>query len=415
MRILHILDLFLPVQVGYVYRSLAILAEQRRLGWEVGALITARQPADRPPPEDWQGVRVFRASPASSRRHLPQAVRELCFMRDLARQIDRAAKEFRPDILHAHSPVLNGLPTLWLRARRRLPVVYEVRAFWKDAAVDLGRASNGDLRYRATRWLETQMLTRADQVTAICQGLADDIRGRGVPAERITVIPNAVDLRQFTPLPPADPALARTLGLDGAVVLAFIGSYYRYEGLEVLLRALALVGDAQPAFKALLVGGGFEEERLKTLVRELRLQDRVVMPGRVPQTEVSAYYGLADIMVCPRLPMRLTELVTPLKPLEAMAQDRLVAASDVGGHRELIRDGETGFLFPAGDPAALAQHLRGIVERRADWPRIRANGRRFVQQERTWAASVARYRAVYAAAMGDGAAAAAPRHQQMPS
>ena len=111
----------------------------------------------------------------------------------------------------------------------------------------------------------------------------------------------------------------------------------------------------------------------------------------MPHAEVQRYYDLIDVLAYPRLPMRLTELVTPLKPLEAMAQGRMFVASDVGGHRELVRDGETGFLFPAGDAAALARAIDGVLARTADWPRMRAQARRFVETERTWARSVARY------------------------
>src|SRR5690606_15267377 len=112
------------------------------------------------------------------------------------------------------------------------------------------------------------------------------------------------------------------------------------------------------------------------------------------------YYALVDVMVYPRLSMRLTELVTPLKPLESMAQKQIVLASDVGGHRELIRDGETGFLFKAGDVEALAARAADVFARRGEWDRIREAGRRYVETERSWAASVARYRAPYGRLLG---------------
>jgi glycosyltransferase involved in cell wall biosynthesis len=102
--------------------------------------------------------------------------------------------------------------------------------------------------------------------------------------------------------------------------------------------------------------------------------------------------------------MRLTDLVTPLKPLEAMAQGRLMAASDVGGHQELIEDGRTGVLFTAGDPQALAHKVLALLDAPQQWPALRQQGRRFVETERTWAASVARYRHVYGSVLGAGAA-----------
>ncbi len=129
------------------------------------------------------------------------------------------------------------------------------------------------------------------------------------------------------------------------------------------------------------------------------MQDRVIFTGRVPHATVQRYYELIDVLAYPRLPIRLTELVTPLKPLEAMAQGRMLVASDVGGHRELIRHGETGFLFRAGDPAALAAAIEDVLVRRSLWPQIRMQARRFVEVERTWAASVACYRDVYRRAL----------------
>jgi glycosyltransferase involved in cell wall biosynthesis len=148
--------------------------------------------------------------------------------------------------------------------------------------------------------------------------------------------------------------------------------------------------------RALLVGGGRQEEELKQLASELGVADHVVFAGRVPHDEVQRYYNLIDVLVYPRLPMRLTELVTPLKPLEAMAQGRLVVASDVGGHRELIRPGETGILFKAGDAEALATTLSDLLREPARWPALKAAARRYVETERTWKMSVARYEGICA-------------------
>jgi PEP-CTERM/exosortase A-associated glycosyltransferase len=220
-----------------------------------------------------------------------------------------------------------------------------------------------------------------------------------VPAERVTVIPNAVDLDRFPLGGAADAGLAADLGLSGKTVLGFIGSFYAYEGLGLLLGALPRILSERTDVRVLLVGGGREEERLKDLARQLGVADRVVLAGRVPHDHVQRYYDLVDVFVYPRLPMRLTDLVTPLKPLEAMARGRLVVASDVGGHCELIRDGVTGSLFRAGSSEALALAVLDLLARPGDWPERRAAARRFVETERTWQASVARYPDVYRAAL----------------
>ena len=178
-------------------------------------------------------------------------------------------------------------------------------------------------------------------------------------------------------------------------MIGFAGSFYGYEGLDLLIEALALLAERRPELRALLVGGGLQESALRRLAGERGVASRVVFAGRVPHAEVPRYYDLIDVLAYPRRRIRLTEVVTPLKPLEAMAQGRMLVASDVGGHEELIRDGETGFLFPAGDAQALARKIDEVLARRDEWPSLRERARRFVESERTWARSVARYATVY--------------------
>jgi PEP-CTERM/exosortase A-associated glycosyltransferase len=225
--------------------------------------------------------------------------------------------------------------------------------------------------------------------------LKQDIVARGIPDTSVTVIPNAVDLAAFEFGGEPDLVLKAALGLDGKTVIGFIGSFYAYEGLDLLLAALPGVLARVPKARVLLVGGGPQESTLKLLARTLDVDDKVVFTGRVPHGEVQRYYSIVDVFAYPRHSMRLTDLVTPLKPLEAMAQGRLLVASDVGGHRELIRDGETGVLFRAGDKASLTEAIVRLLGERERWPQLRAQGRRFVERERNWAGSVARYRDVF--------------------
>jgi len=218
---------------------------------------------------------------------------------------------------------------------------------------------------------------------------------RGIPADKITVIPNAVDVTKFHFKVPADAELVEKYRLAPRATLGFAGSLYAYEGLDILLKAMPQVLRAAPQARLLLLGGGPQEDALKALSVRLGIEGSVHFVGRVPHEDVGRYYSAMDVMVYPRISRRLTELVTPLKPLEAMAMGKLVAASDVGGHRELIRDGYNGHLFSAGSPVALAERLIELLQHPADWGAVIANGRKFVERERTWRASVDRYRAVY--------------------
>ena len=392
LRVLHVLDHSVPLQSGYTFRTLSILREQRALGWETLQLTSPKQGAGAARSEEVDGW-TFQRTPS------PKGASLLAQMRLTARRIGEVVKAHRPDLIHAHSPVLNALPSLWIGKMNRLPVVYEMRASWEDAAVDHGTTVEGSMRYRASRALESFALRRADAIVTICEGLRGDIARRGIEAERITVVPNAVDVAAFRFDQPCDPTLRRALKLDGATVLGFAGSFYGYEGLDLLLEAAQRLMAQRPSLRVLLVGGGPQDAALKAQAIELGIGERVIFTGRVPHQQVQRYYELIDVLAYPRLPIRLTELVTPLKPLEAMAQGRMFVASDVGGHRELIRHGETGFLFKAGDSAALAASIDKLLHQRELWPRIRAQARRYVETERTWAGSVAKYRDVYARAL----------------
>ena len=395
MRVLHVLDHSIPLHSGYTFRTRSILREQRALGWETFHVTGSKQNSGDMREETVDGLHFYRTSPADGALAKLPVLNQMQVIDGLVRRLSEIIPQIKPDVLHAHSPSLNAIAALRAGKKFGIPVVYEVRAFWEDAAVDHGTATEGGLRYRLTRALETHALKRADAVTTICEGLRRDIVARGIPADKITVIPNAVDIDKFAVGGVADQDLKTKLGLQGARLIGFIGSFYAYEGLDILLRAVPALTAERPDLRVLLVGGGPEDGRLRQLAKDLNIVDKVVFTGRVPHEQVQMYYDLLDVLVYPRLSMRLTDLVTPLKPLEAMAQGRVLAASDVGGHQELIVDGKTGVLFKADDPQALAVKVGGLIDAQAEWPALRAAGRQFVESERNWKASVGRYKSIY--------------------
>jgi len=400
LRILHVFDHSLPLHSGYTFRSANILRGQRRLGWETFHLTSPKQGQTEQLEEQVEDLRFFRTPlPTGLLSRLP-LFNQWAFMRATERRLLELARQLKPDLLHAHSPVLNAYPALHVGRQLGIPVVYEIRAFWEDAAVDHGTQPEWGLRYRLTREMETRAVQQANQVVTICGGLRGDLIARGIPLDKIGVVPNAVDIEQFSLGGEADPALKARLGLADCRVIGFIGSYYAYEGLDLLIQALPLILKQVPDVKLLLVGGGPQEANLKAQAAALNLADKVVFVGRVPHAEVNRYYDLVDLLAYPRHAMRLTDLVTPLKPLEAMAQGRLLIASDVGGHQELIEDGHTGVLFRAGDVDDLADKALAALNLPDGGVMLRANGRRFVEDERNWPRSIANYQDIYARALG---------------
>ena len=388
-RVLHVLDHSLPLHSGYTFRTRAILKAQQAQGIEVRGITGARHSADGPPAEEIEGLHFTRgARPVGG----PPGLREWREIEILRAGIERAAHEWRPDIIHAHSPALCGMAGLRAARRLAIPFVYEIRAFWEDAAVGNGTGSEGSVKYRLTRALENRVVRGADAVFTICEGLRSDLVARGHPAEKIALSPNGVDLTLFGDPPPRDEELADQLGIGDGPVIGFIGSFYDYEGLDDLIAAMPRLRQRHPSATLLLVGGGPMDAKLRTQAGGM---DGIVFTGRVPHSEVERYYSLIDVLAYPRKKSRLTDLVTPLKPLEAMAQRRLVAASDVGGHRELINDGRTGILFPPDDPPAIGDALADFLDREASWPAMREAGREHVARHHDWARNIFRYHAVY--------------------
>jgi PEP-CTERM/exosortase A-associated glycosyltransferase len=395
MRVLHVLDHSIPLHSGYTFRTRSILREQRALGWETFHVTGAKQNSGDMLEETVDGLHFYRTPESKGALARLPVLNQVNVIDGLARRLAEIIPQIKPDVLHAHSPSLNAIAALRAGKRFGIPVVYEVRAFWEDAAVDHGTSTENGLRYRLTRALETYALKQADAVTTICEGLRRDIVARGVAADKVTVIPNAVDIEKFSMGGTADLDLKEKLGLAGARLLGFIGSFYAYEGLDVLLRAVPTLVARMPDLRVLLVGGGPQDAQLRQLAKDLNIADKVVFTGRVPHDQVNKYYDLLDVLVYPRLSMRLTDLVTPLKPLEAMAQGRILAASDVGGHLELIADGKTGVLFRADDPDSLADKVGALLAAHETWPHLRQAGRHYVETERNWRVSVARYQGIY--------------------
>ncbi len=365
------------------------------MGWETVHVTSAKQTGAEYGCDEVNGFRFFRSKNPDDWLAKVPVINQVAIVQSLGERLEEVIKETEPQLIHAHSPGLNGLAALKAARRNSLPLVYECRAFWEDAAVDHGTSHQYGMRYRATKALESHIFREADAITTICEGLRKDIVQRGIPEEKVTVIPNAVDIERFEFGCQPDQQMREQLGLTGKTVLGYIGSFYAYEGLLTLLKAMPDIVKNYPEVCLLLVGGGPQKDEIHKCAEQLGIMKHVIFQGRVPHEEVKKFYDQVDIFVYPRLSMRLTELVTPLKPLEAMAQGRLVVASDVGGHKELIRDGENGWLFKAGDPSAISKAVSNMLSSKASWADLRKAVRQYVESERNWTNSVSRYRKIY--------------------
>lgn len=399
--VLHVLDHSWPILSGYSVRSRDLVAAQRRLGEQVMVVTSPLQQLDDPTAADLtlDDVPYYR-TPISGllanaalhgRRPL---LREWEIVRLLRNRVLQLIDAHDVGIVYAHSPALCGLAALQAARRRSLPFAYEIRAFWEDAAVDQNRTQTTSLRYRLTRGLETYVARNANAVSGIAQHILEDLRSRGISSEKLFHIPNGVSADRFAPVP-RDAELAADLELPDAPVFGFFGSLYRYEGISWLIRAAAHLRSRGNRFTLLIIGRGEEAEAIRSAIRDHNLVDAVKFIDHVPHEQIRRYYSVVDILVFPRLSVRLTELVTPLKPLEAMSLSKAVLASGVGGHRELVQHEVTGLLFRPEDVEDFCVQAERLIANPPLRQQLGEQGRELILRTKDWNVVAKEYQRVY--------------------
>lgn len=399
------LDHSWPVLDGYAQRSRSIVEAQSQIGMRPAVLTGPLHEMDDPSSSDTtlEGVQYWRTKTdggLSGRAILGRwpILRERAVVRLLRQRIKNVLDHEKFDVVHAHSPALCGIAA-WQAARsHHLPFVYEIRSFWEDAELEPKKSLWKLLRYHLGRSLESFVVRRADATVGIARSVLQDLELRKLPAGKLYHVPNGVDVARFSPRA-RDTALAAELGLDGVPTLGFIGTLFPWEGVPWLVRAAAELHRTGVLFRLLIVGDGAEAPEVRKTIQETGSAEYISFLGRVPNDQVERYYSLMDLLVYPRLRVRITEMVTPLKPLEAMALGKAVLGSDVGGIRELIESEKTGFLF---EPENTQDFCR-VASRLLEQPNLRRDigedARRKVSIEKDWNVLARRYEAVYSAAI----------------
>ena len=403
-RILHVLDHSWPVLDGYSQRGRSLLLAQSQLGFRPSVLTSPLHQSDDPFASDISvdGIPYFRTyvprglAGRSIRGGWP-ILRQINVIRLLRRRIQALLDTELFDIVHAHSPALCGLAALQAARSRKIPFVYELRSFWEDAAVDQLKSRRLTLRYLLGRQLETYVVRQADAVVGISRSILRDLEARGITPERFFCVPNGVDTSRFVARA-KDERLADRLGLGGAPTLGFIGTMFPWEGIGWLVRAAVSLRKTGIVFKMLIVGDGQDADEVRKAIQENDAESYIFFVGRVPHDQIEQYYSVIDVLVYPRRSMRLTELVTPLKPLEAMALGKAILGSDVGGIRELIDPEVTGVLFKAGDMSDFEKQAARLIQDPEFRCLLGGRARQKVAAEKDWKTLARTYESVYVAA-----------------
>lgn len=389
-RISYLLHNSLPYNsAGYATRTHGLLSALKRLDWDIEGVTRLGYPFDMskhqglkeiPETDVIDNVPYTRLSTVSTDQ--PKKPIQMYTKRYVSAFMEYA-KIRRPRIIHAASNHWNGLAAVSAGNRLGIPSIYEVRGLWEvtRGSRDPNWAEGGMFRYMAK--MESEAAKNATKVIAITQALKDELINRGVDGEKISIVPNGVDTNRFIPVEP-NRELAEKLGIQGKTVIGYIGSILDYEGLGLLIEAAIRLGSRRDDFVVLLVGDGAELDRFNAEIHESGYEHLFRVTGRVPHSEVEQYYSLVNIAPFPRLPLPVCEMVSPLKPFEAMAMGKAVVASDVAALAEIVEDGENGLLHVKGDVSSLEAQLETLLDSPSLVAALGARAREWVVNERDW-------------------------------
>ena len=311
-------------------------------------------------------------------------------------QIGEVIEETKPDIVHAHSAWMSAAQGFAAARAAGLPFLYEIRGLWEETNVAEKINRKYGVRYWYFRWHENYLIRRADAIITLSNGLRDEMIARGSDVDRLSIVPNGVDTEAFAPTA-RDSKLADSLGCGDRTVVGYISSLRRMEGVKYLVEAMQKVSGQACA---VVVGDGPEKASLERMARDLHVDHNIRFVGAVPHAEIRNYYSIIDVFVVPRMKMKVCEIVTPLKPLEAMAMGKCLLMSDVNGLRELAKTDEAAVFFEPENSDALAAKLNALIVDKEMRTAMGENARRYVVEQRDWRKLVERYIPAYEKVIG---------------
>lgn len=389
-KVFYLLHNSLPHNsAGYATRTHGLLSELNRIGWDVDGVTRLGYPYDMPGKAEVPDVPLHDVVGNVDYRRLLKS-REIEKKNPLFHYTERyssalldLAKEQRPAIIHAASNHWNGLTAVKTARQLGIPSIYEVRGLWEVTRGSRNPEWAESNMYKYIARMEADAAKGATRVFAITEALREEMIKRGVDGDKIEIVPNGVDTSRFNPIP-RDEELASQLGVAGKTVIGYVGSVLDYEGIELILEAAEVLNRTREDFHVLIVGDGAELERFQNHVLERELEHVVTFTGRVPHEEVERYYSLVDIAPFPRLPLPVCEMVSPLKPFEAMAMGKAVVASDVAALKEIVTPGVNGYLHEKGSTESLIEQLVRMLDDPERTRQIGLQAREWVVENRDW-------------------------------
>ncbi|NQT33529.1 MAG: glycosyltransferase [Candidatus Omnitrophica bacterium] len=397
MKVLHLLYQSLPDVRGASIRSHQILKYQKKTGIDVIPVTSPFQEPAYPGArmDEIDGVAYYRTylkgdyEFAKTKKRLRKRLRKILPIIHYYREAKNYLVNNDIDVIHAHSVFFCGLTGLLLSKRFGIPLVYEVRSNWISGMIENGAFKERSPISKVYTFFENLVIRKANEVVIIGENLREYIRDAGRKnTDSLTVVYNCVDLEETKRLSCGFEQKERSLG---KIVFGFIGNLYRYEGLDDLIKVFLRVKAEYPNVSLMIVGGGEEMEGLKKAAKG---NEGIVFTGKVTRGEIAKYYREIDVIILPRKDLKVTNQVTPLKPLEAMGFKKAILASDVAGICEIIK-GENGILFKAGSYDDLYNKMEQLIDNPDLIESLGENGFTWVSENRNWDVEILKYKKLY--------------------
>ena len=323
---------------------------------------------------------------------------EKVLIRTFTKKITAVAKEMDAEIIHAHTPYRVGYPAFLTSRKLGIPFVYEVRGLWEDTAVANGRWRENGLVYRRFRRKETFLMSNADAVVCISEALKQDLVERGIKPDKIVVVPNGIEphlLEHGQEKINHAEVLEFEQKKQDTVTIGYIGSLRKLEGVDYTAEAVSILQKNGYDVRFFVLTGISGQKELLAYCKKLGILDKTLVFGPVPHNEVAGYYDLIDLFVVSRPKFRVTDLVTPLKPYEAMFHGKPIISADLLAFREIIEHGVTGLLYPPDDVNSLAKTLERCINEEGLVEQLSSAGKSWVLNQRSWDKLAIRYSQLY--------------------
>ena len=402
MKVLFVMEDSVPIENGCPVRNRYIMENLKKMGLEIVGLTS---PFMRVLPgqitegsEVINGIRYYRSQYLNTISNVSSLILRWKIRAEMYRKycqlLERICMQEKPDIIHAITSYVNGNAANKVGMKLNIPRLYEIRSIAGATAAVVDGKSHSSFKYQAVWKLDKRAMMGATRVAPLSKVLKNELKIRGVPEGIMDAVDNGGDTDEFIPLERSR-EIAEKYSLGDSTIIGYIGSIRKIEGLYIAVQAAPKILEQCPDTKFMFIGAGDDVENLKGMSRKLGVEYACVFPGKIPRNEILKYYSIIDIFTVPRVDALVNQTITPLKPLEAMAMERALLVSNVGGLAELVQNGKTGVMFEADNVESFTEKCIDMIRNKEKRITLGKEARKWVVEYRQWKDMAKQYLPIY--------------------